>query len=480
MMRKRVATLVLSGLMVLANCESCDSTDKSTGDSGSGGNQVDGEAQTESSEKIPCQSGFQCTAPKGIGAFVCTEPAGLPPLCVDHRDCDLGPCTQIEGQGYCMQSCGPTPVEQCPTGTVCNAFGSGYVCTQSDILSPPSCNNESCPFGECLLSYDANSLCILPCEVPVVDQCPQGTVCAPFGSDLFYCARPSTGLPDTCASPSEPCSYGICFNTGGTNYCTQGCIPPMVDTCPNDTVCRSIGTYGWICSDKTSALPPVCQSQADCAFGSCIRNGDKSYCTEYCSKPGIDITGTVYGMNGAIAGVKVCVFENNVPNENLCAMTGTQGEFAIYNLPEELFIVLSTAKDGYQSSLQLAIPNSLTSILIFTEEEIASAAQTAAATYPSVDAGMLAFLALDATGTPVSGYNVSIRPAAGSGPFYNDANNALDISLTSSSASGWGVFFDLPEDYYSLDFSHASATCNDLSQILIVNGYLSTVVTGCL
>jgi hypothetical protein len=480
MTRKRLTTVVLSCLMVLASCGSSDSKDNSADGSGLGGDQVEGGEQPGNNENIPCLSGFQCTAPTGVGAFVCTEPAGLPPLCVDHRDCDFGPCTQVEGQGYCMQSCGPKPVDQCPAGSVCSALGSGYVCAQSGLLRPPSCNTESCPFGECLLSYDADKLCLLPCKVTVVDHCPEGTVCAPFGSELFYCARPSTGLPDTCDSPSETCSYGICLNSGGTNYCTQGCIPPMVDACPNGTVCRSIGTYGWICSDKTSALPPVCQSQADCAFGTCIRNGDKSYCTEYCSKPGLEITGTVFGMSGAVPGVEVCVFENNIPNENLCATTNAQGEFAIYNLPEEVFFVLSLTKDGYQSGLQLAIPNSLTSGLIFTEEEIAAAAQVAEVDFPAADTGLLAFLALDETGLPVSGYSVSIRPASGSGPFYNDANNAIDTSLASSSASGWGVFFNLPPGYYSLDFSHASATCEGLSRILIVSGYLSNVVTGCI
>ncbi|MBN1655314.1 MAG: hypothetical protein JXA30_16225 [Deltaproteobacteria bacterium] len=478
MIKKGSVILVISWLIIAASCDNGDAKDNSSNAAGSGGDQTKDGGQAGNNGRIPCPSGFQCTAPNG--PFVCTEPAGLPPLCVDHRDCDFGPCTQVEGQGYCMQSCGPTPVDQCPEGSVCSALGNGYVCAQSGLLSPPSCNTESCPFGECLLSYNGEKICVLPCQATVVDQCPAGTACAPFGSGIFYCARPATGLADTCSPPNNRCDYGICLNSGETNYCALGCVPPMVETCPAGTACRSIGTYGWICSDKTSALPPVCQSQADCVFGTCIRNGDKSYCTEYCSEPGVDITGMVYGLSGAVQGVEVCVFENNTPNKDLCATTNDLGEFAIFDLPDAFYFILSMTKEGYQSALQLAIPGSLTSALIFTEQEIADAAQAVGVSYPVEGTGSLAFLAFNASGAPVSGFSVSLAPESGSGPYYSDTERALDSSLTSSSSSGWGVFYNLAPGNYALDFSHTSAACEDLSRIMVVIGYLSNVSTSCI
>jgi len=114
---------------------------------------------------------------------------------------------------------------------------------------------------------------------------------------------------------------------------------------------------GWLCSDKGTAVPPLCKSQADCAFGTCIKAGDQSYCTEYCSQPGIDITGSIFGLSGAVAGVEVCVFENGSANKNLCATTNSEGQFALFGLPEATYFVLSMTKAGYQSNLQLAIAN---------------------------------------------------------------------------------------------------------------------------
>lgn len=160
MMQKRFATLVLSCLMVLASCDGNGSKDDSADDSDWGSNPKGGSELCENIENIPCQSGFRCTTPTGVGAFVCTERAGLPPRCIDYTNHDFGPCTQVEGQGYCMQSCGPKPVDQCLTGSVCSAMGSGFVCAPPGLSSPPSCSTESCPCGECLLSYDADRLCM--------------------------------------------------------------------------------------------------------------------------------------------------------------------------------------------------------------------------------------------------------------------------------------------------------------------------------
>jgi hypothetical protein len=419
MTKKRLAKLVLSCLMVLASCSGDDSESGGAGAGAGAGGGGGGQSGNGGSE--PCPAGLQCTAP--AGAFVCTEPnSGTPPLCTDQTDCTFASCIQFAGKGYCTQYCGPTPVNECPAGSTCTAFESAFVCAQSGLQNPPSCETESCPFGECLVSYNGSKLCLQPCNLSVVEQCPAGTIC------------------------------------------------------------RSIGLYGWICAEVATALPPLCQSQADCVFGTCIASGDQSYCTEYCTQPTVDITGVVLGASGELlGGVEVCVFENGNKNLNLCTTTNAQGQFALYELPEEVYFILSMSKSGYQSNLQLAFPYTTTSGLMFTEGEIAASAQAVQVTYPAENTGSLAFVALDTSGAPVAGYSVSISPSAGSGPFYGNASDTLDNSLTSSSATGWGVFFNLPAGSYSLDFSHASMSCQDpYSQIMVESGYLSYVITACL
>jgi len=181
------------------------------------------------------------------------------------------------------------------------------------------------------------------------------------------------------------------------SYCTQQCEPKMVDSCPNGTVCRAIAPFGFLCSEPATAIPPVCQSQADCAFGTCIKSFDKSYCTEYCAQPGIDVLGSIFGQDGALAGVEVCIFENESINRNHCATSDAQGNFALYGLPESGYFVLSMTKAGYQSNLQLAIANTPTTSLMLTEQEISASATELGVTYPTSNTGMIVFIALDMT-----------------------------------------------------------------------------------
>jgi hypothetical protein len=485
-MRSVMTLMVVVCSMALASCEASVMPKGRDGGynatAGTGGSQ-NGGGSSGSANPInpmpPCPSGLQCTAP--AGEFVCTEAATLmPPLCVNQTDCSFGTCTQYDGQGYCTQPCGPAAVDECPSGSVCNLVGAAYVCTESILWSSPPCATQAdCPFGECILSYDNQNYCIQPCRPTIVEQCPSGTACAPFAGK-FYCVLPSTGLPDECSIQNDTCQYGKCMGFEETSYyCTQECEPNKVASCPNGTICRAIAPFGFLCSEPATAIPPVCQSQADCAFGTCIKSGDVSYCTEYCSQPVIDITGAIFGLNGAVAGVEVCIFENNSVNRNFCAITNSDGAFALYELPESTYFVLSMTKAGYQSNLQLALANTLTTSLMLTEEEISAAATALGVTYPASNTGLIVFVALDAMASPVSGFTAALTPQTGSGPFYAGADNLLNQSLTATSTTGWGAFFNLTPQYYALDFTHASTTCEDLPEVIVVSGYLTYVVTGC-
>ncbi|MBN1653374.1 MAG: hypothetical protein JXA30_06310 [Deltaproteobacteria bacterium] len=490
MSRQNLATLAVSCSLVLASCtgEASKKIDAGNqGGAGSGGGQVEGGAgQSGNSASSPCPAGLQCTAP--AGEFVCTEPAtGKPPLCANQSECAFGACTQYEGQGYCTQACGPAAVDACPAGSICNGLSEGpRVCAQSVAWSSPPCQSQAdCPFGECMLSYNGEKLCLLPCRPTLVKQCPGGTACAPFTlSGRFYCVRPATGIPDSCSLENDTCGYGKCLGYEdtayeGTSYCTQECEPQMVASCPGQTICRAIAPFGFLCSERSTSIPPTCTSQADCAFGTCIKNGDESFCTEYCAKPGTDITGTVYGMSGFLPGVKVCIFENDSVNESLCATTDSEGYFALYGLAESSYFIVAMTKDGYQSNLQLALANTLTVGLMYTNEEIALAARSIGVTYPTGNTGIMVFSALDSTAYPVAGYTAAITPLSGTGPFYANADNSLDNAQTISSTTGWGAFYNLTPGKYKLDFTHPSLACEDLPDVSIVSGYLTYVVSGC-
>jgi hypothetical protein len=505
MTRKKLTVLVVSCLMVLASCSddekspkedldsgTADSGGGGTGESGdsaiadSGGSDEDGGDGGEISKIAGCPDGYLCTAP--AGEFVCTEAQTLqPPLCVKDSDCELGKCTQYQGQGYCIQNCGPEKVTKCPEDSVCNGLVTGaFICAESIDWSAPPCSQQSdCRFGDCLPSYTGN-LCILPCESTIIKTCPTGTACAPR-SEKFYCVDPGTGTPDTCSADNKKCDYGTCVKYGFTEdyYCTQECTPPTVDTCEDGSVCRTFLSFGFLCSEKDTALPPECKKDADCSYGKCIKSvteENKSYCVEYCSLGSNEILGSVGGLDKAVGGVEVCVFEDGKVNEDLCTTTNDAGEFALYNLPDKGFFVLSMSKEGYQSNLQIAYTNtSLLGIwslgLMFTTDEIADAFDAVDVT-PKDDTGSIVFMVLGVTGA-LSDYTVAISPEKGSGPFYSDADGKLDKSLEASSASGWGTFLNLPTGDYDLSFTATGLTCTPPPTVTVEKGYLSYIVTTC-
>jgi hypothetical protein len=153
--------------------------------------------------------------------------------------------------------------------------------------------------------------------------------------------------------------------------------------------------------------------------------------------------------------------------------------FAIVELPESDYYILSMTKAGYQSNLQLAIPNIPTTSLMFTEQEISTAASSVGVTYPASNTGLIVFIALDEAVLPVSGYRAAVAPQSGSGPFYAGEDGTLGQSLAASSSIGWGVFFNLSPANYQLDFTHPSTTCEVLKDVPVVGGFLTYVITGC-
>ncbi|MBN1653385.1 MAG: carboxypeptidase regulatory-like domain-containing protein [Deltaproteobacteria bacterium] len=461
------------------------------GSSGSGGDQEEDAAGGQSGEEedagdaavepdLGCPEGLLCTAPGG--SFVCTlAETGIPPTCDDDSDCEFGKCTEYMGVKFCTQSCGPAVKKECPGASVCNTlFDGATLCAESIIWSAPPCDtDDDCPFGKCLLSYNSQKLCIQPCESTIVSECPNDTACVPL-SGKYFCAPPLFGVPDSCSPRNDNCSYGTCVEYLGEQdgYCTQECIPDFVDKCPSGTSCRFLMPVGFFCSEKSTLIPPECDTQDDCEFGTCIKFGEDSYCTEYCAQPGIEIIGTILGLTAPVEGVKVCLFEDGEEVEDSCTETNADGQFALLGLPEEPVFVLSMSKEGYQSNLELAFANQLTTSLMFTEDEIRDVADAIDISYPEEDTGLIVFSALGVN--PVSGFTAELTPDSGDGPYYANTNNDIDDSLEEASAIGWGAFYNVPAGTYALDLNHDSLVCSDLPEVTVESGYLTYVVTYCL
>jgi hypothetical protein len=497
---KILNVLLVGCLVVFMSCEygleepeGPSSDDKGgtggNGGSGSGGDQEDGgggqpeggddAGQAGTGDESHCPSGFRCTAPGGV--FMCTDQETyLPPLCQEDADCKFGTCSEVLGAKYCVKECAPEVVAECPGASVCNRLYDGAnICAQSIIWSAPPCQTQDdCPFGECQLSYFGLNLCVQPCESTIVQTCPGDTACVPL-EGKFFCADPSIGVPPTCSSDGD-CEYGKCVPYYEQGFCTQECEPPVVDTCPDESVCRFHTPLGFYCSDASTLLPPECQRQADCAYGICIKYGEQGYCTEYCSQPGIELIGTVLGTDGPVEGVEVCLFDGEETIDEECGETDENGEFALLRLPNQPYFVVSMTKEGYQSSLQLAYANQFTSALIFTEEEMQDAADELGADYLEEDTGQIVFMALSMES--VEGYTVELDREEGDGPYYADEGNELvdPDSLDAASSSAWGAYFNVPVDTYFLDFTgDNNIVCADLPAVTVVEGYLSVVVSYC-
>jgi len=242
---------------------------------------------------------------------------------------------------------------------------------------------------------------------------------------------------------------------------------------------------GSFCADDSTLLPPECDTQDDCDFGTCVHYAGQGYCTEYCAEPNTEILGTVFGLaeDGedleGVEGVEVCVFDGKESIEDTCTETNEYGQFAILRLdPDVPYYVISMTKEGYQSTLQLAYANQIASTLIFTEEEMEATASELGFDYPVDDTGQIVFMAFGTES--VEGYTVSMLPEQGDGPYYADENSLPDSSLEEASTSGWGGYFNVPHGTYTLDYTGAGdQICGDIPGVTVVSGYLTYVLSYC-
>jgi hypothetical protein len=173
----------------------------------------------------------------------------------------------------------------------------------------------------------------------------------------------------------------------------------------------------------------------------------------------------------AVAGAKVCVYENDgIP----CTTTDADGKYSLGGLPEARDFYLSYEKDSLAPTLFKPVAeagNELPAILM-TSSAYRDSFLQAGGVAPDENAGLIYFGAnlLEDRRTPfhqkfgtleiyyLRGYAVSIEPAAKTGPVYVSESWTPDASLKASSPAGWGIFQAVPGDY-TLSYAHPVVTC---------------------
>jgi hypothetical protein len=423
---------------------------------------------------------MQCAAM--AASLVCVEPStGLPPLCDAQGNCSNGQCTTVDQERYCVETCGPAAVAECPGSSVCAAPAGIFVCTLESSGLPASCSSQAdCALGECL-PYQGSSYCLQPCESPIVTECPEGDACLYLGG-VFMCTHTATGAPDTCDTTGT-CAQGECVQGDGEAYCVQPCEPSVVEQCPAGATCRTV-VDAFICALDSGIEPPDCAAQP-CAWGKCVTTQDGQYCIEYCSTPLIEVFGLVADLDqNPLPGVQVCLLDNTGV---ACATSGADGGFALSDLPEQEYYLVALSKSGYQSVLRAAAPlEVLTPTVLFTDEQAGASYTAAGGSYPETATGSIGFSAgsINAQGevVPVQGYSVSLTPvpAPAVDPVYADESRALDTALQASSSAGWGVIYNVTPGDYMLTFTHGTLSCGEPRPVKVAPGYLSSpIATQC-
>jgi hypothetical protein len=96
------------GAMVTAGNAETPNASSGTGKQNGGKGATGAGGSGAAAQPSNCPSGTQCAAP--TEALVCTLPDNSLPTCDDQKPCRFGQCLQYNGQGYCVQSCGPTVI----------------------------------------------------------------------------------------------------------------------------------------------------------------------------------------------------------------------------------------------------------------------------------------------------------------------------------------------------------------------------------
>ncbi|MEM7608716.1 MAG: trypsin-like serine protease [Myxococcota bacterium] len=203
-------------------------------------------------------------------------------VCITNEECSSELCQTTTGGTICTQECDPLrPRIGCPAGFLCESTAnscSGLCAPDNELsleLGAACSRNADCASGVC-----ADSVCAAPCA-PGRGLCLADEVCAAPDSGCGACVAADTrpgprNLGESCDT-NEDCREGNCFEASGVAYCSR--------TCEDDAGCGE----GFYCRTNTCILGQregtggACVDNDDCAGGFCVTEGERTWCSDFCT-----------------------------------------------------------------------------------------------------------------------------------------------------------------------------------------------------
>ena len=144
---------------------------------------------------------------------------------------------------------------------------------------------------------------------------------------------------------------------------------------------------------------------------------------------------------GPVEGAMVCAY---MRPELPCATTNAVGEFELAGLAPRSEVAITVSAAGHRSAVLPFVTDDrpVRPSLALEPLEVIDARDEAAGASPAPGTGSIGFVVAGATGG-LAGVRVTATPA-GEGPFYVDADHAVDTSLSATTTRGFGFVLGLP------------------------------------
>ncbi|MFT5358880.1 MAG: MYXO-CTERM domain-containing protein [Polyangiales bacterium] len=206
--------------------------------------------------------------------------------CTDSSECSSGLCDETEVGVACTQACDPLRADLgCPPGFFCqNAGGCDGLCaprTDEELALGDECSaSGECASGHCAAIGEATQRCHFPCR-DSTNGCFAGEVCFANDNSCGACVAarfvaPPRDQGEPCEA-DEDCGTGTCMNDNGVRFCSDACAMP--DDCDEGFHCRAEQCIPGIAEGAGGG----CLENQDCAGGFCATQGERAWCSAFCT-----------------------------------------------------------------------------------------------------------------------------------------------------------------------------------------------------
>lgn len=346
-------------------------------------------------DQVPSHTGNYCVPGvhlRGVDPLPAPASPDLCKACTASNDCMTSLCINDgSGTSMCTQKCGQSASDTCPDGFVCTPTNNGdNVCWPT---SAQTCQTQGATLNEqCFAEASANDStdgfqracaagltcfgfattpvtgsCLTACDVTGAGCADGETCCYSIDSAGNCVTRPSSGqttgacfaigMPgDSCIVANHAiCEAGSscfflshqtlakCYRTCGAAACVSGesCITFSDSAGADAAVCCDAKTFDTsnpsTCTPKAGAcrrdIGVVCNENADCTSGFCLKNAGTAVCSKSCDTaadcpgPGDDVNGDGNADGGStcqvISGHNRCWFTTHAAAAPACSILAT-------------------------------------------------------------------------------------------------------------------------------------------------------------